>query len=268
MQLLNEKIRNMEKKQEEERTKFYNLIQSNQNANSNFLPVTDENKITDLNLNEQTRKQRRKMIKHKIDRYQEKLNDEFSSGSYDTSNETEYSRRHINAREKSLESINYNRRGASSNTHKSHYGSREASPNYADKKIYFNTKKRKPGLDMTDNDKVTKTLQEIKEEISAKLQEESLKNQEGFNKMAVDFKQLKSEISNKLEFLDHKQKINMENLRFILERSGNERLKYLTRKVFDGEVVNEDEYENFHNKNRRGAVDVKFYINYFPYFYN
>jgi hypothetical protein len=251
MQLLNEKIRNMEKKHKDEKAKLYNMIQSN------VIPMPDENHGTDVNLSEDARKQRRRMIKDKIDKYQDRLNDEFSSES--DNSETQYSRRHRQTRVKSLGSITYDRRGAASN--KSQIASRDASPSRGvGQKIYLNTKKKKQGLDMTDNDKVTKTLQDIKEEISGKLQEESLKNQEGFNKMAVDFKQLKTEITNKLEFLDHKQKLNMENLRFILERSGNERLKYLTRKVFDGDEVNDDEDENLNNKNRRGGVDVKILI--------
>ncbi len=97
-----------------------------------------------------------------------------------------------------------------------------------------------------------------KDELSAKLQEESIKNHIGFTKMSVDFKELKSDISNHIEYIDHKQKLAIENLRYILERSGNERIKMLTRKIFEADKnEDDDDEEDGANKYRRGGVDVR-----------
>lgn len=74
----------------------------------------------------------------------------------------------------------------------------------------------------------------MKEDLNKKLSEDSLKNRTNLIDVGIDFRDLKTSIWNRIEEMEHKQRLQMENFKYILEHAGSKRLKNVSRKVFDG----------------------------------
>jgi hypothetical protein len=201
MQILNEKVRNIEKQHLQEKATLLKIIESNIKENK---PQEDEQK---------------KITQKKL----QKLEEEFDK----LSDEDESTRDHFHPHR--------NRKSSISSTAKSgHKGSSEFNNTGNLKRIIITNPKLQQAVQVSDNEIVTRTLFEIKDEISKTLQEQSIKNRENFTHLEASFKTLRNEMNNKIEFIDHKNKLAVENLRYVLERSGIPRLKMLTKKIFDG----------------------------------
>lgn len=145
---------------------------------------------------------------------------------------------------------------------KSDYSKDSASP-FAYKNPSIINPKIKSNARISDNDMVRNALLDIKNDIANKLNEESIRNQESFSRLATQFKQLKDEMTTHVEQINHKLRIDHENLRYILERSGIPRIKKLIQKVYDSKILilhiedngiqeeDEDDEDTFKKQTRR-----------------
>jgi hypothetical protein len=56
--------------------------------------------------------------------------------------------------------------------------------------------------------------------------------------MNNNFKELKTTVLNKIEYLENKNNLNIENIRSIIEDGGDVKLKIAARKLFGGMIIN------------------------------
>jgi hypothetical protein len=93
------------------------------------------------------------------------------------------------------------------------------------------------------NDPITNALISLKNDMTVKFHEQSLKNEEKFSEINLNFSTFKREIMSKFEFMDHRHKLYSETLRYIMDNAGVPRLQKLNKKVFDGENIDLQEKE-------------------------
>jgi hypothetical protein len=235
--MVNEKIRNIERNHQAEKSQLIEIIQNNVMQNIN----------KDLQLRD-SKEVRRQVVKEKLKELKNRFNEESNSESSSEEN------KNIKEQKNLIEELNRNynlkniirdnrRKNEKSNKNKptmdtisvssrSDYSRDSASPFVYKNRSIINPKINS-NVKISDNEMVRNALLEIKNDIANKLNEESIRNQESFSKLATQFKQLKNEMTTHVEQINHKLKIDHENLRYILERSGIPRIKKLIQKVYD-----------------------------------
>jgi hypothetical protein len=229
MQILGEKIRNIENKHKDERNQLLDIIQNNVLKNNA------------LNLTEKENK--RKMVKDQIERLRNKMKSE------DDSNDEEKKHRSnksgISSTKKELEELKKKLEQSEEEEKKKENVKPSKTSSVIDNNVLnqnpnnINTPSNQKFL--TDNDKVTNTLRSIKDEISSKLHESSLKNKENFDDIGINFKKLKNDVWNKIDYMEHK-------------------LRDVTRKVLDGELKLEEEEKEQKKNRQRNQVKVNYFI--------
>ena len=75
--------------------------------------------------------------------------------------------------------------------------------------------------------------------------DESIKNKDHFSYVNNELKELKADMDNKYNTLIHKQMMQIDNLKFVLEHSGSSRLKNLTKRILSNDLydINKIEYK-------------------------
>lgn len=86
-------------------------------------------------------------------------------------------------------------------------------------------------------------INNIPQHIALQLQSDNFKVRENLSMIKAGFREIRADLENKLEQIEMRQKINFENIRYVIERGGNSRLKASLRKYLDNENVDLDEIE-------------------------
>jgi len=118
------------------------------------------------------------------------------------------------------------------------------------KNIMLNTKDQpatKLELPKYGNENILSFLIDMKKEISEKICKsfiyiivtESMLNKQAFAKIDMDIKKLKSDVYNMFENFDNNQKMQMDNIKYVLEHSGSKRLNRLSKRLLGKRIENE-----------------------------
>ena len=86
-------------------------------------------------------------------------------------------------------------------------------------------------------------INNIPQHIALQLQSDNFKVRENLSMIKAGFREIRADLENKLEQIEMRQKINFENIRYVLEKGGNNRLKASLKKYLDNENIELDEIE-------------------------
>lgn len=97
----------------------------------------------------------------------------------------------------------------------------------------------------TEDDKSEEIKQQGKEfiknvsgNVALKLQRDNFRARKGIQEIQKNYNEIKTLLENKLDALEMKQKIEMENLKYALEKGGNPRIKASMKNTFEGKHSN------------------------------
>lgn len=74
-------------------------------------------------------------------------------------------------------------------------------------------------MPQNDNENVIKSLQGVKEDIMSKLNDDNIYNKDMFHNMGLEMKELKHKVFSRLEELEHRNRMHMEKVKFIIENT-------------------------------------------------
>ena len=92
-------------------------------------------------------------------------------------------------------------------------------------------------------DEANEFINSIPQHIALQLQSENFKVRENLSMIKASFKDIRSDLQSKLDQIEMRQKINFENIRYVIEKGGNNKLKATIRKFLDNENIDLEEIE-------------------------
>lgn len=227
MQILEERIRQIKNQHNEEKAQLMGVMQQNILETNNLRSQMNKIKVSarpkeesSEDSEEYERDLRRKQIKRDLEKARNKLKSELDSSSNEDS-EQDKKKHDKNA-------------------------TKHPEPNKPDhsheiKQAHHQLIRKYFIQDLEDNNRVATDLKALKDEISHQLStlllivdDQSHKNRASLVDVGIDFRDLRTSIWNRIEEMEHKQRLQMENFKYILEHSGSKRLKNVSRKVFEG----------------------------------
>lgn len=93
-------------------------------------------------------------------------------------------------------------------------------------------------------DDTVKILKDIKDEITKQLADDAIKNRETYSTMNNEFKEFRSDIWNRLDNMEIRQKMQLESIKYVLENSGSSRVKNLSQRVLSEEYFDIEKMKN------------------------
>jgi hypothetical protein len=233
MQILGEKMRNIENKYKDDHSKLVEIIQKNIFSNQNTLSDSKKN----IKVEDKTSRLKEKIKSDNYDEFEVRDN----AIEYSKSEEDSTSTRKGNL----LKSREYENKQFSVTRQNNFNILPQINKNEISDQNMINYKKNNsiqqqvlPKYNrFNDSERVGNALKKIRDDLVYHLQDQSLINKENFNQMDLNFNKLKSEISNQFDYLENKQKLQLESLRYILEHSGDKKLRDVTAKVLDGNFI-------------------------------
>ena len=269
IQVLEEKIRNIEKKNDDDSNKFQQMILNslNNNKNNNDNNNNVQNLIKNLQGNDideeydLKRGKRREQIKYELEQAREKLKHSSSSSDYEEEEEEEeeeldengepklknfndYSSmaskttKNIKSKRKSIKNNNDNNNNNNNNIN--NQNQKDNNVIFVNKEIPNNPllKQKTPAQEEADE-----FINSIPNHIALQLQSENFKVRANLAYIKNSFRDIRNDIQNKLDQLEMRQKLNFESIRYALEAGGNKKLQMSLKKIVDGEDVDIDKVE-------------------------
>ena len=258
MQMLEQKIKQLELQNEDDKINFQNMMQKIQNDNENdyqnqinkiqqqqlqrqrLQPINNNMYQNPYNRNidddyELKRLERRRQVQYELEQAREKLNEDESSSSYeydedDDDEESEYNDRKIKKRK--LDSL------PSSVDRKSTQNSKN--PN----NLNYNKLVRQSKLINNQNEDTKDFMNQLPKHIALQMQSDNFKVRGNLAYIKNTFREIKDELENKLDNLEKAQKLNYESLRNVIAQGGNEKLKASIKKNLDGKDINLNQFED------------------------
>lgn len=268
MQILEEKIQRMEKTHKQDKNNLRDMIQNNkgsQNINGMQIPNEDgnmNNEVDDID----NKEMRRMQLKKEIDKARKKLrlyknND--SPGNEDDDKEDDDDYDDTNNMSDSFESLKFKKRRKATTTSQSVMPSPNNKITTVCKNHNINTGQGQslllPNISPTRRrgsiyaptintkqarEEVHDIINLIPNHTAFQLQADSFKSRENLLLIKSGFKEMRADVQSKLEQMELKQKLNLENIRYALERGGNMKLKFALMKYLDKDNVDLDEIED------------------------
>ena len=263
IQVLEEKIRNIEKKNDDDSNKFQQMILNslNNNKNNNDNNNNVQNLIKNLQGNDideeydLKRGKRREQIKYELEQAREKLKHSSSSSDYEEEEEEEEEELDENGEpklknfndyssmaSKTTKNINNKRKSIKNNNNNNINNQNQKDNNviFVNKEIPNNPllKQKTPAQEEADE-----FINSIPNHIALQLQSENFKVRANLAYIKNSFRDIRNDIQNKLDQLEMRQKLNFESIRYALEAGGNKKLQMSLKKIVDGEDVDIDKVE-------------------------
>ena len=267
IQVLEEKIRNIEKKNEDDSSKFQQMILNSLNNNKNKNNEDNDglkNLIKNLqgdDIDEEydiKRGKRREQIKFELEQAREKLKHSSSSSDYEEEEEEEEELDENG--EPKLKNFNDYSSIASKTTNNKKINKKRKSINPKNNIIKDNQTKSNNVIFVNDQipnnlsnplmkqktpaqEEADEFINSIPNHIALQLQSDNFKVRANLAYIKNSFRDIRNDIQNKLDQLEMRQKLNFESIRYALEAGGNKKLQMSLKKIVDGEEVDIDGVE-------------------------
>ena len=257
MQMLEQKIKQLELQNEDDKMNFQNMMQKIQNDNEidyqNQINKMQQQqlqrqRIQSMNNNnmyqnpynrnidddyELKRLERRRQVQYELEQAREKLNEDDSSSSYendeddDEDEESEYNDKKLKKRK--LDSL-----PSSVDRKSSQYSKNNINNGNMNKLI------RQSKMISNQNEDTKDFMNQLPKHVALQLQSDNFKVRGNLAYIKNTFREIKDELENKLDHLERAQKLNYESLRNVIDQGGNEKLKASIKKNLDGKDINLD----------------------------
>ncbi len=262
MQMLEQKIKNLEMQNEDDKMNFKNMMEKIQSDNEmdyqnqinkmqnqikNLHPKELYENPYENNLDdnyELKRLERRKQIQYELEQAREKLNEGNSSSEYEGEEEEDeededpkFRKRKNSSLPSSVDRRNTNYSKISSSKKKNTNNNNNSGFKSGNRMV------NQSNILSNHNEDHNDFMNKLPKHVALQLQSDNFKVRANLASIKNSFREIKNELESKLEHLENTQKLNYESIRNVIEQGGTDKLRASIKKNIDGKDINLDQFE-------------------------
>ena len=263
MQMLEQKIKNLEMQNEDDKMNFKNMMEKIQSDNEmdyqnqinkmqnqikNLHPKELYENPYENNLDdnyELKRLERRKQIQYELEQAREKLNEGNSSSEYEGEEEEDEEDEDPKFRKRKNSSLPSSVDRKNTNYSKVSSSKRKNTNNNNNNSIFKsgNRMVNQSNILSNQNEDHNDFMNKLPKHVALQLQSDNFKVRANLASIKNSFREIKNELESKLEHLENTQKLNYESIRNVIEQGGTDKLRASIKKNIDGKDINLDQFE-------------------------